>query len=74
MKIKDLNNRTDLTLVTDSQDVQAINDFLGWNDWEFQGYFVATQDGDYKAIYGFKGIIPDLNKDVTLLYDNGFYF
>jgi len=63
--IKDLDKRTDLTLVTDSQDVQAVREYFGNNDVdEFDGYFVNIEEGDYSEVYGFYGSTPELYKEV----------
>lgn len=58
----------DFILVTDSQDVAPINDYLlGMKDYTkddlYDSYFVKIGDGDYEEIYGFYGIVPVLNKN-----------
>lgn len=60
--IRDLEHRTDLVLVTDSQDVQAVKDSLPVESSlkeECEGFFVATKDGEYTEVYGFySGYVP----------------
>lgn len=68
MKVADLNNRTDLQFISDSQDVNAIKDFVSWRYGDltdYDSFFVKVEDGDYVEIYGMKGIIPYLEKEVT---------
>jgi hypothetical protein len=51
----------DLILVTDSQDVNSIKDYLGYKNSRsisFDSYFVKIIDGDYSEIWGFMGMIP----------------
>lgn len=64
-----LNDREDLTLVTDSQDVAAIRDNFGpdWAGVAYDAYFVGIADGDYKEIWGMAGTVPYLSKLVTRL-------
>ncbi len=59
-KIKDLNERTDLSLVVDSQEVEFIKEYLGGTDKrkklrkileDYSLFFVNVQDGDYTEIY-----------------------
>lgn len=64
--IRSINDRTDLTLVTDSQDVQAIKEHFGnpevLND--FDGCFVKVEDGEYAEVLCFEGIVPELDKSL----------
>lgn len=61
--IKNIENRYDLQLVTDSQDVKAIRDYFGNPEWwDFEGCFVKVSDGEYDEVYCFEGIVPHLNK------------
>jgi hypothetical protein len=68
--IADLQNRNDLILITDSQEVQAILSDLNYFALEedrlldFDGLFVSIQDSAYAAIFAFEGIVPYLWKDV----------
>lgn len=57
-KIEKLNNRTDLVLLTDSQEVNAVKEFLAGNNKkvknelsEYNLFFVKVSDGDYVEIY-----------------------
>ena len=68
MKIRDLDTRDDLQLVTDSQNVESVKAHFGEIASEFDGFLVKVGDGDYIEVWGFEGIIPDLCKDVTLIY------
>lgn len=61
--ISDLNERTDLQLVTDSQDVRALEENLGIKH-EFDGYFVKIENGEYTEVYGYPGSVPDLYKAI----------
>jgi hypothetical protein len=64
--IRDLQKREDLTLVTDSQDVQAVKDQLGNSDAldDFDGFFVNVGEGEYTEVYGFQGNVPFLGKSL----------
>jgi len=64
--VNKLQDRDDLSLVTDSQDVEGIKDLYG-NDKEleeFDGFFVKVGEGEYTELYGFHGITPYLKKPV----------
>lgn len=55
-----MENRPDFTLLTDSQDVEAIWDYFG-NDEDvkqFDGFFAKIGGGDYSRVYGFYGSVP----------------
>jgi hypothetical protein len=60
LKISDLNNN--LILVTDSQDATNIKEYLGRIGDDYDSFFVKVEDGDFAEVYGFYGIIPELNK------------
>lgn len=65
MKIKDIPD--DFILITDSQDVKPIIEYLGIDD-KFHGvdsFFVRIENGDYTDVYGFSGIVPNLDKTVV---------
>lgn len=69
MTIEDLEKRGDLILVTDSQDVQELKNYLCLEPQvpridQCDGFFVKVEDGDYTEVYGFWGIIPYLNKRI----------
>jgi len=67
--ILDLNKRSDLILVTDSQDVAEVKNYFGDRPAikEFDGFFVKIGDGDFDEVYGFHGIVPNLEKTVWLI-------
>lgn len=72
MKIKDIEKRKDLQLLTNSQDVKFIKKYLGNDIAQFDlecidGFFVKEEDGDYIEIYGFSGCIPYLCKELYRL-------
>lgn len=48
-------------LVSDSQDVQPLNEEFGT---DYDSFFIRVGDGDYLGVYGMYGIIPTLNKRV----------
>jgi len=64
--IKDINKREDLTLLTDSQDVESVKEYFGNRKAvdEFDGFFVKVGEGDYDEIYGFEGSVPYLSKSL----------
>lgn len=53
--------------VSDSQDVQAIRDYLGKDANEFDAFFVWIEDGDYVAVWGIEGTVPYLSKRAYLV-------
>ncbi len=78
-KIADLQNRDDLILLTDSQDVKEILDdliFFAQSDEyldDINGLFVSVHDGAYGEIYAFskspsdEGTVPYLTLDIWKL-------
>ena len=64
--IFNLESRPGLTLVQDSQDVDAVQDYFGHDPAvdEFDGFFVSVRDGDYGEVYGFYGGVPRSYLDV----------
>ena len=64
--IGDLEDRNDLQLVTDSQDVQDIKDYFGNAPAveDYDGFFVKVGDGELDEVYAFVGSIPVLNKPI----------
>jgi len=72
-KIADLQNRDDLVLLTDSQDVKEILDDLNFFAQEdeclqdINGLFVSVHDGAYGEIYAFEGTVPYLTSDIWKL-------
>lgn len=63
-----LNNRTDLNFVSDSQDVEAIHDYIPKSK-PYDAFFIKQRDGDYVEVWGMVGSVPYLSKMVTKLYD-----
>jgi len=62
--IKSIANRDDLTLV--ESDVDYIKEHFGRKAavMQFDGFFVAVKDGDYSEVYGYRGTVPRLDKDL----------
>ncbi len=53
--------------VSDTQDVMAVRSYGYDTDGEYNSYFVMLRDGEYIAVYGMYGIIPDTYKTLYLL-------
>ena len=69
MLVKDLEDRKDLIFVSDSQDVQAIREYLGHKyDDDYDSYFVKVGEGEYEEVYGMYGIIPYLKEQVYKIF------
>jgi hypothetical protein len=72
-KIADLQNRDDLVLLTNSQDVKEILDDLNFftqgDEYleDINGLFVSLHDGAYGEIYAFEGTVPYLTSDIWKL-------
>jgi hypothetical protein len=68
MKISELSE--EFHLINDSCQVAEIRDFLRLNMNECDSLFVKCEkEGcDYEVVYGFEGIIPLLDKTLTLLF------
>ena len=68
--IKDIQDRDDLILVTDSQEVQSVLEHVNYppeddeNALDFSGLFVSIQDGDFVEIYAYLGSIPYLFENI----------
>ena len=60
-----------LTLVSDSQDVQAIREYLGEDAGNYDAFFVDVQNGEYVEVWGMVGIVPYLSKLVSRLIPKG---
>ena len=62
--------RPGLQFVSDSQDCAAIRFDFGpsWEGFEYDSYFVRVADGEYKEIWGMRGIVPFNGKSVTRLF------
>jgi len=50
--------------VSDTQDVEAIKEYLGEVSDGYDSFFVLVGDGDYDDIYGMFGIVPWLSRRV----------
>lgn len=66
MIVKDLENK-DLILVDSGYEKEAIIQHIGRRAKEFDSFFVRVEDGDYAEVYGMKGTIPYLNRNVEQL-------
>ena len=68
--IKDIQDRDDLILVMDSQEVQAVLEHINYplkddeSPMDFSGLFVSIQDGDYLDIFAYEGTIPYLFENI----------
>lgn len=60
-----------LQFVSDSQDVQAIREYLGESAGNYDAFFVDTQDGEYTEVWGMVGIVPYNSKLVSRLIPQG---
>ena len=60
-----------LTLVSDSQDVQAIREYLGEDAGNYDAFFVDVRDGEYVEVWGMCGIVPYTSKLVSRLIPKG---
>ena len=61
-QVCDLEDNPDLTLITDSQDIESVKDYLGNPEWfDYGCLFVNVQDGDYAEIYGCESNISHLH-------------
>jgi hypothetical protein len=56
-----------LQLITDSQEVYAIREYLGKDAGNYDAFFVDVQNGDYAEVWGMCGIIPYNSKLVSRL-------
>jgi hypothetical protein len=68
MKIRELSKK--FFLITDSCKVSEIRNYLGLDLQDCDSLFVKLdKDGDaYELVYGFEGIVPLLDKTLTLLF------
>ncbi len=63
--IRDIKDRDDLSLVSDSYDVNGILDYIGASDSvkdDIDGLFVKTENAEYTEVYGFRNNVPYLSK------------
>jgi hypothetical protein len=67
MTIKDIDNREDLDLITDSDAVDETLQSLGHSPEEYGGLFIAVEDGEITELYAFEGNIPYLWKRLDKL-------
>jgi len=66
--VSDLESDPDLMLLSDSQDIQAVADYLGNPDWfDYGCLFVKVDDGDYSEIYGCESSVPYLTEWVDTI-------
>ena len=61
MTIADINNRDDLVLVTDSQDVAFVKEMYPQAK-DYDSFFVKVGEGEYTELYGFEGSVAALDK------------
>ena len=71
MKIAELSKQ--FFLITDSCQVAEIRDALHLDMQECDSLFVQLDNdsSDYEVVYGFEGIVPNLDKELTLLFHDG---
>jgi hypothetical protein len=76
--VANLNDRTDLQLISNSQDIEQIKHDLGDPEWfDFGCLFVSINEGEYDEIYGcdestpwlsaaiYKVIFDEVSREVT---------
>lgn len=68
MKISELSK--EFHLINDSHEIAEIRDFLRLDMNDCDSLFVkCEEDGcDFEAVYGFEGIVPLLDKTLTVLF------
>jgi hypothetical protein len=66
MRIENLKDEK-YQLVTNSQDVKEIQNYLQFDAFSYDSFFVFAKDGEYLEIYGFHGLVPYHDKIVTKL-------
>ena len=62
MTIRELQDRPELQLITDSQDVQQVKRLVGGRARGYDGFLASTYTGDVTEAWGFKGNVPFLDK------------
>lgn len=67
MTIQDIDNRDDLDLITNSQDVKFFCERTGRPYDEGMGLFIKIVDGEIEELYSFAGEIPYLYKQLEKL-------
>lgn len=50
------------SLVTDSQDSEAVKDYVGKKAQGYDSFLVWSEDGDYREVWAFCGTAPYLSK------------
>ena len=68
MKVSEL--AEEFQLINDSHEIAEIRDFLRFDLSDCDSLFVKCNKdgGDFEAVYGFEGIVPLLDKTLTLLF------
>lgn len=61
--VKDLEHK-DLTFLSDSQDVDFLNDYFNLVPGDFDAFFVRVEDACFTEVYGIEGIVPGYHKQV----------
>lgn len=64
MTINDLNDRDDLMIIMDSQEIADLN---VEHNTHFGGFLMGVEDGEITELYGFDGSVPYLYKEVTVV-------
>ena len=66
-KVKDINNRSDLIFVVDSQDVAIIhNGYHGTA--KYNSFFVKIDNGEYLELYGLTNTVPYLDQPIHRIF------
>ena len=60
-----------LQFVSNSQDVRAIQEYIGKDAGNYDAFFVAVKDGDYAEVWGMVGIVPYSSKLISRLIPQG---
>jgi hypothetical protein len=68
MKVKDLQERKELELITNSQDIESIAVMIGVNPLSFGCLFVELIDGEFGDVYGCYSNIPYLHYEVEKIH------
>ena len=74
--IQDIQDRTDLTLITGDYEVSEVFKHIGGNqglrlmsEYGFYGLFTTVENGDYGEVYAFNGSVPALWKTLYEVLD-----
>ena len=70
MKVSELSE--EFQLINDSHEIAEIRDFLRLDMNDCDSLFVKCGEdgGDFDTVYGFEGIVPLLDKTLTLLFSH----